>query len=234
MNASTPFLALESYFGMSNVVVDDRDYHSVCSYAVVSDSLPTFSDSHGRGGVDTTFDKTKQLSVGREVYPSDRYRIVRRRCDGYPSDAVDVPPPLVVSHEWGTSEYCSQIGFVPPSFIPFLLPDKRGTYWTHSRSLFLEWNEEVRGILDLSGFDKEFRQGIAGAPLVRSNEWEAMSDSHLRFGPAFIDSHGACLSFRIEAIAAPFPQFRTALTLAPPDSGACTGASRSASCPSKR
>lgn len=71
MNASTPFLALESYFGMSNVVVDDRDYHSVCSYAVVSDSLPTFSDSHGRGGVDTTFDR-KQSS-----YPSDE-KFIRR------------------------------------------------------------------------------------------------------------------------------------------------------------
>jgi hypothetical protein len=41
-----------------------------------------------------------------------------------------------------------------------------------------------------------------GAPLVRSNEWEnyeLRADSHLRLGPAFIDSHGPSLLFRIEA-----------------------------------
>lgn len=40
-----------------------------------------------------------------------------------------------------------------------------------------------------------------GAPLVRSNEWEnyeLRADSHLRFGPAFIDSHGPSLKRPLE------------------------------------
>ena len=90
--------------------------------------------------------KTKTLSVGRKIYPSDRYRIVRGMMRRISVGCGRCALPHSLLRTSGAPQCVRpQIGLCSPSLFHFYCDKFEGTDWTHSRTLFLEWNEEVRG-----------------------------------------------------------------------------------------
>ncbi len=107
-----------------------------------------------RGRGQGAFVENKDVSDGREIYPTDSHRTIRRigGSDGSVRVVFGSVDQAVSQSGFGSS--FQSLYFQNSNFDP--------TYWTLRRSLFLSWNDGVAEKMDFGAIDNRFREWEGG------------------------------------------------------------------------